>query len=97
MERLINAVRADPALRDQFERATLSDKLLHLPDQVADLVSIVTSFAEAADTQFAAVNRRLTTIESDVGTLKSERSAVLAAAESESVWVVVDHAAHEAA
>ncbi|MGC8514372.1 MAG: hypothetical protein ACP5P1_15280, partial [Acidimicrobiales bacterium] len=72
VQRLINAVRADPTLRDELERAILADKLLHLPEQVAILIDIMRSFAEAADTQFAALHKRLGNVEADVNTLKSD-------------------------
>ena len=72
VQRLINALRADPTLRDELERAILADKLLHLPEQVAILIDIMRSFAEAADTQFAALHKRLGNVEADVSTLKAD-------------------------
>ncbi len=72
VQRLINAVRADPTLRDELERAILADKLLHLPEQVAILIDIMRSFAEAADKQFAALHKRLGNVEADVSTLKAD-------------------------
>ncbi len=72
VQRLINAVRADPTLRDELERAILADKLLHLPEQVAILIDIMRSFAEAADKQFGALHKRLGNVEADVNTLKAD-------------------------
>lgn len=72
VQRLINAVRADPTLRDELERAILADKLLHLPEQVAILIDIMRTFAEAADKQFAALHKRLGNVEADVNTLKAD-------------------------
>ena len=78
VQRLINALRADPTLRDELERAILADKLLHLPEQVAILIDIMRSFAEAADTQFAALHKRLGNVEADVSTLKADVSTLKA-------------------
>jgi uncharacterized coiled-coil protein SlyX len=49
IEHLIAAIRADDSLRDQVERAILSDRLLGLPDQLAELTRVVEKQGERLD------------------------------------------------
>ena len=68
----LRALDTDPVFREAVRRHLLTDDLINLPGQFAQLVNVVSELTEAFNTFAANTDRRLTALESDVGTLKSD-------------------------
>ena len=72
----LRALDTDPVFREAVRRHLLTDDLINLPGQFAQLVNVVSELTEAVNTFAANTDRRLTALESDVGTLKSDVSTL---------------------
>ena len=72
----LRALDTDPVFREAVRRHLLTDDLINLPGQFAQLVNVVSELTEAFNTFAANTDRRLTALESDVGTLKSDVSTL---------------------
>ena len=72
----LRALDTDPVFREAVRRHLLTDDLINLPGQFAQLVNVVSELTEAFNTFAANTDRRLSALENDVGTLKSDVSTL---------------------
>ena len=72
----LRALDTDPVFREAVRRHLLTDDLINLPGQFAQLVNVVSELTEAFNTFAANTDRRLSALENDVGILKSDVSTL---------------------
>ena len=65
---IIRAIREDPEARDELRRVLLTDELLAMPKQLADLVAVVRQHGQDIDT----LKGDVAVLKTDVAELKSD-------------------------